>query len=154
MFSDVGKVWVGTTNEILGLVPERPVSAKRIEILFCFRIILPMYCLEQHFVLSLPYLGVKAQQFFLSLSFIFLDKKTLIKILLNPGLNLTIFQGTRSWPYKPFVHSLVTYLCNGCCLRHRWDLTLVKSICETALKSLFWAPAVYLDSKTVKSFVQ
>ena len=27
MFSDVGKVWVGTTNEILGAVPERPISA-------------------------------------------------------------------------------------------------------------------------------
>ena len=54
-----------------------------------------MHCLEQHFVLSLPYLGVKAQQYFVSLSCVFLDKKTLIKILLDPGLNLTIFQGTR-----------------------------------------------------------
>ena len=25
-------------------------------------------------------------------------------------------------------------------LRHRWNLTLVKSVCKTALKSLFWAP--------------
>ena len=101
-----------------------------------------------------PILKWRLNSIFVSLSCIFLDKKTLIKILLNPGLNLTIFQGTRSWPYKPFVHSLVTYLCNGCCLRHRWNLTLVKSVCETALKSLFWAPAVYLDSKTVKCFFQ
>ena len=108
-----------------------------------------MYCLEYHFVLSLPYLGVKAQQYFVSLSSVFLAKKTLIKILLNPGLHLTIFQGTRSSPDKPFVHSLVTYMCSGCCLRHRWNKSLVKSVCETALKSLFWAPAVYLDSKTV-----
>ena len=38
---------------------------------------------------------MKAQQYFVSLSCVFLDKKTLIKIFLNPGLNLTIFQGTR-----------------------------------------------------------
>ena len=40
------------------------------------------------------YLGVKAQQYFVSSSYIFLDKKTLLKIWLNPGLNLTIFRGT------------------------------------------------------------
>ena len=30
----------------------------------------------------------------------FLDKKTRLKIWLNPGLNLTIFQGTGPWPWK------------------------------------------------------
>ena len=39
---------------------------------------------------------VKAQQYFVSSSYMymFLDKKTLLKIWLNPGLNVTIFQGT------------------------------------------------------------
>ena len=45
---------------------------------------------------------MKAQQYFVSLNSVFLDKKTLIKILVNPGLHLTIFQGTRSSPDKPF----------------------------------------------------
>ena len=45
-------------------------------------------------MLSLPYLGVKAQEYFVSSSCMFLDQKTLIKIYLNPGLNLTIFRGT------------------------------------------------------------
>ena len=43
---------------------------------------------------SLWYLRVKAQHYFVSLSCILLDKKTLLKIWLNPGLNLTIFRGT------------------------------------------------------------
>ena len=30
----------------------------------------------------------------------FLDKKTLLKIWLNPGLNLTIFRGTGPWAYN------------------------------------------------------
>ena len=51
-----------------------------------------MYCLEEHFVLSLLYLGVKAGQYFVSLSFMFLDKKTLLQIWLNPGLKLAIFR--------------------------------------------------------------
>ena len=37
---------------------------------------------------------VKAQQYFVSSSYMFLDKKTLLKMWLNPGLNLTIFRGT------------------------------------------------------------
>ena len=40
------------------------------------------------------YLGVKAQQYFVSSSHMFLDKKTFLKIWLDPGLNLTIFRGT------------------------------------------------------------
>ena len=55
-----------------------------------------MYCLELHFVISLLYLGVKAQQYFVSPSCMFFGNgKTLFKIWFNPGLNLTIFQGTR-----------------------------------------------------------
>ena len=45
-------------------------------------------------MLSLLHLGVKAQQYFVSSSCTFLDEKTLLKIWLNPGLNLTIFRGT------------------------------------------------------------
>ena len=76
-------------------VPERPISANR-GLKFCsvFVFYLPMYCLQKHFVLSLLYLGVKAQQHFVSSSCTFLDEKTLLKTWLNPGLNLTIFQGT------------------------------------------------------------
>ena len=43
-------------------------------------------------MLSCLYLGVKAQQYFAS--YMFLDKKNLLKIWLNPGLNLTILRGT------------------------------------------------------------
>ena len=45
--------------------------------------------------MSLPYLRVKAKQYVVSSSRMFLDKKTLLKIWLNPGLNLTTFRGTR-----------------------------------------------------------
>ena len=45
-------------------------------------------------MLSFLFFEVKAQQHFVSLSNMFLDKKTLLKIWLNPGLNLTIFRGT------------------------------------------------------------
>ena len=38
-------------------------------------------------MLSLPNLRVKAQQYFVSSSCMFLDKKTLIKIYLNRGIN-------------------------------------------------------------------
>ena len=37
---------------------------------------------------------VKAQEYFVSLSYMFLDKKPLLKIWLYPALNLTIFRGT------------------------------------------------------------
>ena len=41
------------------------------------------------------YFTVLAQQYFLSSSCMFLDKETLFKSWLNPGLNLAIFPGTR-----------------------------------------------------------
>ena len=47
-------------------------------------------------MLSLLYLGVKAGQYFVSSSHMFLDKKTLLQIWHNPGLKLTIFRGTGS----------------------------------------------------------
>ena len=42
------------------------------------------------------YLRLKAQQYFVSLNCMFLDKKTMPKIWLILGLNLTIFRGTAS----------------------------------------------------------
>ena len=50
----------------------------------------------EHFVLSLLYFGVKAQLYFVNSSCMSLDKKTLLKIWLNPELNLTIFQEKKS----------------------------------------------------------
>ena len=45
-------------------------------------------------MLLLLYLVVKAQQYFVTSSCMFLDEKTMLEIWLNPGLNLTIFRGT------------------------------------------------------------
>ena len=59
-----------------------------------FLFYLPICCLKWHFVSSLIFLGVKAQQCFVSSRCMFLEKKTLLKIWLNPGLNLIIFRGT------------------------------------------------------------
>ena len=39
-----------------------------------------MHCLEEHFMLSLQYLRVKAQQYFLSMSHMFLEEKTVLEI--------------------------------------------------------------------------
>ena len=43
---------------------------------------------------SFLFVEVKRQQYFVSSSYMFLDKKTLLKTWFNPGLNLTIFRGT------------------------------------------------------------
>ena len=45
-------------------------------------------------MLSLLYLRVQAQQYFVSLSYMVVDKKTVLKIWLDLGLNLTFFRGT------------------------------------------------------------
>ena len=47
-------------------------------------------------MLSLLYLGVKAQQHFVSLSCMFLEKKTLVKTWLIPGVKLTILLSRNS----------------------------------------------------------
>ena len=54
---------------------------------FCsvFVFYIPMYCLGQHFVLSLLYLVVKTQQYFVTSSCMFLDEKTMLIMWLNPG---------------------------------------------------------------------
>ena len=78
-------------------VPERPISANP-GLKFCstFCIYLPMHCIEQHFVLSFLFFFFRSKRttVFWKFNYVFLDKKTLLKILLNPGLNLTIFRGT------------------------------------------------------------
>ena len=43
-------------------------------------------------MLSILFFEVKAQQYFVSFSYMFLYKRTLLKIWLNPGLNLTSFE--------------------------------------------------------------
>ena len=62
-------------------------------------------------MLSSLSLEVKARQYFVSSSDIFLEKKTLLKIWLNPGLNLTIFRGTRTWCvwFSEFHSNLTVY---------------------------------------------
>ena len=45
------------------------------------------------FVLSFLFFKVKTQQYFVSSNYMFLGKKTLLEIWLNPRLNLTIFHG-------------------------------------------------------------
>ena len=72
-------------GEIQGPVPERSISAISGLIFFAlFYIYLPMHCLEYQFVLSLLYLRVKAQfYYFVRLSYMVLDKETVIKIWLN-----------------------------------------------------------------------
>ena len=64
----------------------------RIKILFRFCILPSYVLLRVIFVLSLAYLGVKAQQYFASSRCMFLDNKTLLKTWLNPGLNVTTFE--------------------------------------------------------------
>ena len=58
------------------LVPESLISVNP-GLKFCstFCIYLPMHCLEKQFVLSLLYLRVKVQQYFVSLSYMVIDKK-------------------------------------------------------------------------------
>ena len=98
------KIKLASNNELkrikycyLGPVPERLISTNP-RLKFCsffvfylnfFVLLRVTFCL-----IWLPYLGAKAQQHFISLSYMFLGKKTLPKIWLNPGLNLTIFRGT------------------------------------------------------------
>ena len=47
------------------------------------------FCVIDSFVFE-----VKAQEYFVSLGYMFSDKKPLLKIWLYPELNLTIFRGT------------------------------------------------------------
>ena len=44
-------------------------------------------------MLSLLYLRVQAQQYFVNLSYMVVDKKTVLKIWTDLGLNLTFFRG-------------------------------------------------------------
>ena len=61
-------------------------------------------------MLSLLHLVVKAQQYFVTLSSMLLDKKTVLEIWLNLGSNLTIFQGTGPWRFDCIQEKAVYYL--------------------------------------------
>ena len=114
-----------------------------------------MYYVEQHLVLSLLYLGVKAEQYFVSSNCMFLGKKTLLKIWLNPGLNLTIFWGTGPiWTLiliKLFLSffSFLNIVCTWnmviiICGKNGAGLSLTGINFELAIKDLdhFFAPSV------------
>ena len=58
-------------------------------------------------MLSFLFFEVKTQQYFVSSSNMFLDKKTLLKIWLNPGLNLIIFQGTGPRSLNPTTFNIL-----------------------------------------------
>ena len=62
-------------------------------------------------MLSFLIFEAKTQQYFVSSSCIFLDKKNLLKIWLNPGLNLTIFRGTGPWIHKLKIKIYIFFLC-------------------------------------------
>ena len=85
-------------HALQGPVPERLISVNSgLKFSSVFVLYIPMYCLGNHFVLSLLYLVAKAQQYFVPSSCMFFDEKTVLKIWLNPGLKLSIFQGTGPW---------------------------------------------------------
>ena len=73
--------------------------------MFCCWILLSYGILCYH----IPSLEVKAQLYFVSSSYMLLHKKTLFKIWLNPGLNVTIFRGTalRSQNKKNIPHFIL-----------------------------------------------
>ena len=94
-------------------VPKWPISANPGS-KFCFTLCihLPMHYFGWHFVISFLFFEVKAQQYFVSSSYMFWDRKTFLKIRLNPGLNLTISWGT--WPWcqvQPATPTHVVYFC-------------------------------------------
>ena len=63
---------------------------------FCspFCIYLPVHCLVLHLLSFLFFRSKGTTVYFVSSSYMLLDKKTLQKVWLNPGLNFTIFRGT------------------------------------------------------------
>ena len=76
-------------------VPERPISFNPgLKLLFHF-LYLPSYALlRKTFCVIITVNLVERHNWFVSSEGMFLDKKTLLKIWLNPGLNWTIFRGT------------------------------------------------------------
>ena len=86
--------------------------------IFVFTLI-PMHCLEKHSVLSLLNLEVKTQKYFVSSSDMFLDKKTLLKIWLNPGLNLTSFRGSEPCTWLVYLHNILPILISAILFRRR-----------------------------------
>ena len=90
-----------TLGNSLGPVPERPISVNaRLRFWTAFVFYIPMHCLHTFCLrtfcvsVSLLFLVVKAQQYFVTSSCMLLDEKTMLEIWHNPGLNLPIFRGT------------------------------------------------------------
>ena len=95
------RLWRSRTH-LLGPVPERPISVNP-GLKFLFR-----FCILHSYALHLV---LKAQQYFVSSSYMFLYEKTVLEIWLNPGLNLTVFWGTGLWWCNTPVTSDVLCLC-------------------------------------------
>ena len=74
----------GVPRSILYICAERPISGNP-GLKFCFVFVFTflMYGLELHFELLLLYLRVKAQQYFVNTSYMFIDKKTFGLILVK-----------------------------------------------------------------------
>ena len=115
---------------MLGRVPERPIGANP-GLKFCsdFVFFLPLYCLEKHVVLCLPYLALKAVFCKLELH-LFRQENLGYRFDLCPGHQITInslalFRSTGA--HNPESTTPILTLCNG-------DLTdqfILKSFCGT-----------------------
>ena len=85
-------------------------------------------------MLSSLNLRVKTQKYFVSWSNMFLDKKTLLKIWLNPGLNLTIFGGTGPRWFRQAAHFSTINTINKPALNYRRILIAAVSFCTSSRK--------------------
>ena len=74
---------------VQGPIPESSISVNP-GLKFCsvFVFYIPMHYLGWHLLLSLLYLVVKDQQYFVTSTCMFLDEKNVLKILFDPCLNL------------------------------------------------------------------
>ena len=140
-------VWVEKKTKqnrlVQGPVPERPIIANP-GLKFCSTFcILPSYALlrVKHFVLSFLFFEVKTQQYFVSSSYRFLDRKTLLKIWLNSGLNLTIFRirGTRG----PFLERPGNFSGPKANFEIKTCLKVAQFLTRTRVQSRFF-PRVYI----------
>ena len=82
-------------NPALGPVPERSISANPGLKLCSYVLLRVTFCV----IITVSW-GKDSTVFFFSSSCMSLDKKTLLKTRLNPGLNLTNFRGTRPSYYS------------------------------------------------------
>ena len=84
------------------------------------------------------YLVVKAQQYFVTSSCMLLEEKTVLENWLNPGLNLTIFEGTGPW--------VLIWL--PACRRFLFSLLLAaKEIGDVCTQAIIWVCEQFYDAK-------